>query len=397
MPFPSRLIETAQAHLEQLIAERSLEGPHLDFKRGLPPAWDNASRHELFADVSAFANAGGGDLIFGVNEDDEGIATTIVPMDLNPDETALRLADLLMNGVEPRMPGVQVHAIPVTVGESVGSVFVIRVPQSWAGPHRVKTNNKFYVREGNRKRELDIPEIRGLFLRSDGQAQKVRDFRTERLARIMTGDTPCKLVDGSVWVLHLIPTQAALGMGAIDPLPYFHSHRHIPALGVQHHVNPRVNLDGALGVRNQDDTGATHGYTQLFRNGFIEAVQVVTSRTAADPWRILHGATYEDNAAQFLTRIRVELEHSGLNSELTAMMSLLGADRVQMGFDRFAWNVNNTQGVFDRKSVVLPDVFVSAEADPHVGLKPMFDLVWQAAGMHGSINFDGNGAWTPRR
>ncbi|MFT4438831.1 helix-turn-helix domain-containing protein [Caballeronia sp. 15715] len=57
--------------------------------------------------MSAFANAGGGDLIFGINEDDDGIATEIVPMDLNPDETALRLADLLMNGVEPRMPGVQ--------------------------------------------------------------------------------------------------------------------------------------------------------------------------------------------------------------------------------------------------------------------------------------------------
>lgn len=396
MPLPSQLIETSQVHLEQLIVEHALEGPHLDFKRGLPVAWDNGSRHELFADASAFANSGGGDVIFGIDEDDNGAAAVITPVDANPDETALRLADLLMNGVEPRMPGVQVQVISVTVGATTGSVFVIRIPQSWAGPHRVKTNNKFYLREGNRKRELDIPEIRGLFLRSDSQVQKVRDFRTERLSKIITGELPCKLVDGSIWVLHLIPTQAVLGTGAIDPLPYLYTERHLPALGTRNHIAARVNLDGALGVRNQNDVGATHGYTQFFRNGFIESVYVLPDRPN-EAWRVLPGADYEDGAAQFLTHVRVELEHFGFHPELSAMMSLLGADRIQLGFNRFNWNLDATQGVFDRSTVVLPDVLVPAESESHVGLKPMFDLVWQAAGMHGSINFNEAGAWTPRR
>lgn len=396
MAIPSKLVDTTQAHLVQLIAERVQEGPHVDFKRELPAAWDNSSKHELCADVSAFANAGGGDLIFGVQEDDDGQAGSLVPLAQNPDETVRRLADFLLTGVEPRMPGAQVHAVPVTVGDVAGSVFVIRVPQSWAGPHRVKLNSKFYIREGNRKRELDIPEIRALFVRSDSQARRVQDFRADRLGKILTGDAPCKLVDGPIWVLHLIPTQAALGIGSLDPLPYLDFVRRIPCLGAQDSGNPRINLDGALGTRPQAEDGATHGYTQLFRNGFIEAVYVITQPGQAR-WLQLHGAAFENQTAELLVKIRVELEHAGFHPELSAMMSLLGADQIELGFSRFNWNVDETQGRFDRKTVVLPDVLVSADATPYRALRPMFDLAWQAAGMRGSINFDDAGEWHARR
>lgn len=395
MPLPSKLVETTQVHLEQLIEERVQEGPHVDFKRELPPAWDNGSKHELYADVSAFANAGGGDLIYGLEEDDEGQPAALVPLDPNPDETARRLADFLLNGVEPRIPGVQVHSVPVTVGEVTGSAFVIRVPQSWAGPHRVRSNFKFYIREGNRKRELDMPELRGLFVRSESQARKVQDFRAERLGKILTGDAPCRLVEGAVWVLHLIPTQAALGDGNIDPLPYLDFIRRIPCLGSHDSGSPRINLDGALGPRPLTPEGATHGYTQLFRNGFIEAVYVITHQGQNGALQ-LHGAAYERHAAELLAKIRAELEHAGFHPEVTAMMSLLGADRIELAFNRVNWTLDAMQGRFDRKTVVLPDVLVPAGATPYRGMKPMFDLVWQAAGMHGSINFNEAGEWQGR-
>lgn len=103
-------------------------GPNLDLKRQLPTAWDGDAKHELFADVSAFANAGGGDLIYGMEEDDEGRATALVPLQDNSDETTLRIADLLMTGIEQRIPGMQVQPVPVTAGGVAGTVFVIQVP-----------------------------------------------------------------------------------------------------------------------------------------------------------------------------------------------------------------------------------------------------------------------------
>ncbi|AJC15927.1 hypothetical protein PSP20601_00234 [Pandoraea sputorum] len=79
------------------------------------------------------------------------------------------------------------------------------------------------------------------------------------------------------------------------------------------------------------------------------------------------------------------------------MMSLLEADQVELGFNRFNFSVDATQGYFDRATVVLPDVLVLAEVDPFIGLRPMFDLVWQAAGMAGSVNFNAEGQWQPPR
>lgn len=392
MPLPSKLVDTTQAHLAQLIQEQTQEGPHVDFKRQLPAAWNDGAKHELYADVSAFANASGGDLIYGLDEDEQGQAAVLVPQAVNADEVALRMQNLLLNGVEPRMPGVQVQPVPVSVGGIDGFVFVIRVPQSWAGPHRVRSNFKFFIREGNRKRELNVPEIRELFVRSETQAQRVRDFRTERLGKLLTGEAPCRLHDGSLWVLHLIPTQAALGTGSIDPLAYWDYARQIPILGSRA-GSFRVNLDGALGLRPENN-GFVHGYTQLFRNGFVESVYVLTDNDVRP--RVLPGTTYEDQAARFLQQIREELTHAGFHPEVTAMMSLLQADRVVLGFDRFRVDVDGDQGRFDRNAVVLPDVLVPADVNAHQGLKPMFDLVWQAAGMRGSINFDEEGRWAPR-
>ncbi|KAF1063378.1 AlbA family DNA-binding domain-containing protein [Burkholderia gladioli] len=390
MPIPSKLSDTTQAHLEQVIAEQTQEGSHVDLKRQLPAAWDNSSRHELFADASAFANAGGGDLIYGIDEDGEGRASVLVPLQENPDETSLRLADLLLNGVEPRMPGVQVQPVPVEIEGVSGTVFVIRIPQSWAGPHRVKTNFKFYIREGNRKREIDVPELRGLFLRSESQAQKVRDFRTERLGKILSGEIPCRLAEGSIWVLHLIPTQAALGVGYLDPLPYVNFVRHIPRIGSQHPGSSRINIDGAFSVRNEGADGRARGYTQLFRNGFVEGVFAIPRR---DDRCILPGRYYEESAAMFLEQIRAELISAGFDTELTAMMSLLGADNIQLEFDRFNSSFDANQGFFDRPTVVLPDVLIRGDGPPLQALKPMFDLVWQAAGIQGSINFKDSGEW----
>ncbi|MFP3586513.1 ATP-binding protein [Paraburkholderia sp. SIMBA_055] len=393
MPLPSKVVDTTQAHLEQLIQEQVLEGPHIDFKRELPPAWNDAAKHELCADVSAFANAGGGDLIYGIDENAQGQAAAVVPQSVDPDATALRMADVLLNGVEPRLPGVLVQPVRVNTGGNDGTVFVVRVPQSWVGPHRVRQNARFFIREGNRKRELNVPEIRELFVRSDSQAQKVRDFRTERLGKILTGEAPCRLSEGSIWVLHLIPTQAALGTGSIDPLSYWDFARQIPILGTAA-MSFRVNLDGALGLRNEVE-GVVHGYTQLFRNGFVEAVQVLSENARGT--RILHGSTYEDHAAKFLGKVRAELTHAGFHPEISVMMSLLDANRIELGFDRTRWDADGLQGTFDRRTVALPDVLVPAEVPPHEGLKPMFDLVWQAAGMTGSINFDDNGRWNPPR
>jgi hypothetical protein len=393
MSLPENLQTTTQTHLEQLVIDQVREGQHLDFKRELPAAWNDAAKHEFLADATAFANSGGGDLIFGVDEDGHAQASALVSQAIaNVDQEVRRLQDFLLNLAEPRLPGVRVQAVPVVVAGTNGYVLVVRVPQSWAGPHRVKTNQHFFIRDGLRKRQLDVPEIRSLFLRTENQAQKVKDFRTERLGKILSGEAPHQLVDGPVLVAHLIPTQAALGLVQVDPIPYVANLRPLPVIGTTGAM-PRLNLDGALAVRNETPNGETHGYSQLFRNGFFESTYVLT-RTQDVARAILPSLKYERDLIHLLDHFRGELDHMGLNRECAVMLSLLHANQVKLGVNPGAFDEPH-QRLFDRNTLVLPDVVAQSDTPPEQALKPAFDLIWQAAGFIGSRNYNRAGVWAP--
>jgi hypothetical protein len=388
MALPGNLNDADEGHVQSLIAEGATEGPHLDLKRD-PVRLDGAGRHELLADVCAFANSSGGDLVFGVDEDGEARAATIVPIGGNPDEEARRIQDSILNGIEPRAPGVQVRPVPV----GGGFVLVVRVPQSWAGPHRVKSNQHFFVREGARKRQLDIPEIRGMFLRTEAQAQRVRDFRTERVGRLVVGDAPVRLVPGAIEVLHLIPTQAALGLVAIDPVQFVR-HRTLPAFGTTV-PNARINIDGALGVRAVQAEGS-HGYSLLFRSGFFETARVLTGRTERRGLINLPSLAYEREIIELLDLFRSELRHLGLGEEMTAMFTLVRGDQMELGVDPNRFNFDGEEGRFDRNVLAIPDVLLPADQPAASVLRPMFDLVWQAAGLARSYNYNEAGEWVGR-
>ena len=326
-----------------------------------------------------------------MDEDGDAQAVAVVPQVVaSADQEVRRLQDFLLNLAEPRIPGIQIQAVPVTVGGVAGHVFVVRAPQSWVGPHRVKTNQHFFIRDGLRKRQLDVPEIRQLFLRSESQTQRLRDFRTERIGRIMSGEAPQRLVDGPVLVVHLIPTQAALGLVQIDPVLYA-TQRSLPVIGTTGSL-ARLNMDGALMVRNTTPKGETHGYSQFFRNGFFEATYVLARRQ--DPDRaILPSLAYEQHLIKLLAGFRVELRHLEIDEACAVMLSLIGANEVKLGVQNEWGFADDHQTLFDRNTIVLPDVVARADLAPELALKPVFDLVWQAAGFKGSQNYNATGQW----
>lgn len=392
MSLPNNLLETAQSDIQRLIADRVQEGPHLDFKRELPLAWDASVKQELLADVTAFANSGGGDLVYGVEENEAAEAAAICPQVLaSVDQEVRRLQDFLLNLVEPRLPGVQVHPVKVTNGETTGYVFVVRVPQSWAAPHRVKTNQQFYVRDGLRKRSLDVPELRALFVRAEGHAQRIRDFRSDRLAKVLTGDTPTPLKAGPQLVVHAIPTQAALGLVQIDPVPYSRGASFLPMISQRLDVPATLNFDGAYAVIPTKDKEAA-GYTQLFRQGYFEGVWVLSPFGGINE-PVLPSTAYEDYVNRFLGRVRGELNRQSIRWDMAVFMSLLGANQVVFyGPSELGFGLSRHYR-FDRHSLLMPDVLISAEVMPGRGMRPAYDLMCQSAGMEGSANYGPDGEW----
>lgn len=391
MPLPIDILATTQADIERLISDRVQEGPHLDFKRNLPPTWDSGAKHELLADVTAFANSGGGEIIYGVDENESAEASAIFPQVLaSIDQEVRKMQDILLNSAEPRVPGVQVHSVAVTVGDKAGYVVVVRVTQSWAAPHRVKTNQHVYVREGLRKRPLDVPELRAAFLRAETQAQRVRDFRSDRLAKILTGETPVSLQPGPRLVIHAIPTQAALGLVQIDPVPYSRGQKYVPLIGQENGIAASLNFDGAY-AEIPSGRGRGTGYTQLFRQGYFEAVWVL-SPFGNEAAPMLPGVAYEKFINQFLGRVRGELNRLGIQMDMAVFLSVLGADKLVFGAPSDIGGHYVTRH-FDRPMLLLPDVLIPAEVMPGRGMRPAYDLMCQSAGLEGSENYGPDGEW----
>ena len=97
--LPAQLDSINEGHLNDLVAGGVRESRSIEFKAKL--VWETESdKKEFLADVSALANGGGGDLIFGI-EEDQGAASAVVGLDsFDPDTDRLRIE--ISSGMESR-------------------------------------------------------------------------------------------------------------------------------------------------------------------------------------------------------------------------------------------------------------------------------------------------------
>jgi hypothetical protein len=138
--------------------------------------------------------------------------------------------------------------------------------------------------------------------------------------------------------------------------------------------------------------GETHGYSLIFRNGFVESTWVLGSRRPEEG-ALLAGGVFEDYLFQFVEAVFEELEHWGMNKQAIVLLSVLGARSVTVGFQRGLDGPQRRR--FDRDVLVVPDVELAGERDLRLELKPMFDLIWQAAGFERSPHYDAAGNHRP--
>ncbi|WBY06709.1 ATP-binding protein [Sphingomonas sp. 7/4-4] len=99
-----------EAALLQLCVDRAPESLTLEFKRSLPGRSDR-DRAEFLKDVSALANAAGGQLVYGVEEKDGTAAALIPTSDEVIDDIVRRLSQVLDAGIEPRLANVSFHPV----------------------------------------------------------------------------------------------------------------------------------------------------------------------------------------------------------------------------------------------------------------------------------------------
>jgi predicted HTH transcriptional regulator len=104
--------------LQSLIDNKVTERKTMEYKQALPGNSDKQKK-EFLADVSSFANASGGVLIYGITEDKKtGKPKALVGLDIvNIDQETLRLDNVIRTGLQPRLPAVNISP-PITLDNS---------------------------------------------------------------------------------------------------------------------------------------------------------------------------------------------------------------------------------------------------------------------------------------
>lgn len=181
--------------LQSLIDNEVMEMKTIEYKRELNIGTDSEKK-EFLADVSSFANASGGDIIYGIEEDKEikGKPVDLCGLDiLNMDGLKLKIDGIIRDGIEPRMRIDEPKILKLTNGNSV---LILRIPRSWASLHMIKFkgSSKFNSRTSAGKYPLDVSEIKAAFLASETIVERVRNFRLDRLSKCIAGETPVQIL-----------------------------------------------------------------------------------------------------------------------------------------------------------------------------------------------------------
>lgn len=376
--------------LDNLIINSVPEGKTIDYKASFPGNSDS-DKKEFLADISSFANTSGGDLIFGVDEEN-GMPTKIVGIKvMDVDAEIRKYENIVREGLDPRI-NLTVKAVLIN---DDNYVFVFRSSKSWIGPHRVvfKSHDKFYGRNSAGKYPLDTNELRSAFTLSSTLIDKIHEFKVSRIISITNNETPVPFFGDAKIILHLIPIQSfdynfKITTSEIDQTKL----RPMYSMG----WNNRINLEGLVtytGGRSND----SHSYVQIYRNGIIEAVEGGILNPDKPDKKIIPSITFEEKLLEILPQYLSVLNDSGISTPIFVYLTLSGIKDYEMGVNpRLA--LFNDHFKIDRDILEMPEVVIENFGTNIISiLRPIFDLIWNACGYEESLNFNVNGEWVPNR
>jgi hypothetical protein len=347
--------------LEALVAAQVVESETIEYKHAPIDVKTEDGKLEFLKDVSSFLNGSGGDIICGMAEKN-GVPTKILPVqNFDFERGIVTLRDIWLHHLDPSP--VTVRARKVAVPKVGGSILLIRIDQSWNGPHMVTFggDNRFYVRDHGGKRVMNAIELRRAFNLSASINKRMRLFIDDRRFELKNrGVATC--------MMHVLPLVSFASRFSVDleKAVAFDGFKTVPFDGQLR----TFNFDGVVAVANHRVTGQRVSHLQLFRNGNLEfcALMPKPARVGLQSLHLFH------QMAETALKIYGELNVPPpfiffLSYTAFSMASLFAKD----GMTIIARS--------DRDDVVLPDVVASQlDADPQALLQPAYDVLYQIFG-----------------
>ncbi|HEX4710282.1 ATP-binding protein [Phenylobacterium sp.] len=351
------------ADLLQLNADQRPEDRRLEYKRDLVGQRD-ADKKEFLADVSALANAEGGDLIYGVHAVD-GVPRSVdgVRPD-SPDAEKLRLENLLRDGLSPRIIGHSLHWIADPAAPARGGI-LIRTPASLAAPHRVvfQNSNRFYIRNATGKHEMDVHELRGAFIASAALEERIAALHEDIVTQWHTGQLPFDIVGDPKAVVSLIPIRIAQQPYALSPTY---------ETACQQPLGGSTWLPALEGIYRYEPSSPSKGFALTRRTGQVDFCWRIGGRR--DDENLVFPLQFERELVASLEGALNMLRRQGVDGPWVVAISAVGVGdhRIVAG----NWTTGHQAPNLRRQRIRIPAAMV--EGDFRQELIPAMRLFWAA-------------------
>ena len=391
--------EIALSDLNELIENQVTENQYIDYKEC--PYGNNK---ELLNDISSFANANGGLILIGLEEEldaegkNTGIPKALIGIDDNVDQLKLKYESIIRDGTQPRIIGMQMAAVNLEDGKKI---FIMKIPNSLNSPHMItiQGSQRFYIRNSAGKHPMNISEIRTGFLSGANIERKINNFIIERLANIKINQGSVKLMDSPHYlVAHVIPYSSQSDYNKINPKTLLSNVIHLQPLSITGGWNDRFNLHGLITYASSKQIPMPHSYVQLFRTGLIESVDNYLF-SQKDKKKIIPSTMFEKNIVDSIHKYLLALKKIGLSPPLLISIALLGVKEYRLLIHPQFYSHCNSNGLIEEDDLILPDTVINefprGIEELATFLKPIFDGLWNAAGFPESLNYE-NGNWNPK-
>ncbi len=325
----------AYADIEALVRADRSEGRTLDFKVALSNG-DHKGTRDFLADVTAFANTDGGDIIVGVAEDGNGTAAAIVGIAREGLDEKLRgLEDQLRTLVDPRIPDFRTQLVDCPDGKVI---IIMRVGASLVAPHRVafERSSRFFRRASRANFEMSTAEIRQAFAAAADMPQKLRDLHHRAVAATDGTDMPVRLLDRPAAILTIAPLSVLREQLKILVTRDFALFP--PRVG---HPKFVVGLDGVIVHAPVDEAErGVRAWSINQRRGYVDFAWTLGHEK--DGKRFIWSANLEDHLAGTIRSTIARLGAHEIGGPWVAMLTLTGFSGYQLwlgdeGLSQPAW------------------------------------------------------------
>jgi hypothetical protein len=188
----------------------------------------------------------------------------------------------------------------------------------------------------------------------------------------------------------LVPFSAFGVGGQIDVEQAYAAQNSLRPMGITG-FSSRINFDGFVNLHTSSD-GNYWSYTQVFRNGAIEAIRIGVRKQDIIPAQSLGDWVFE-----VLPMYMSALRDLDVPPPIALMITLLDVRGARLGLNPHFFG--NAAGI-DRPALELPEIMIEDYGDDleyEKASRPAFDALWNSAGYARSQYFDESGRWNPNR